>query len=312
MGWRCWQLSSLAGLVGLACIDIGEIPVPPADADPARLGAACSTNEDCAGWTCVDRFCCAEKTCPTCQACSKKGQCVPVSAGDRDPSLFCDSLVEPLSSCGWSGACDGYGACAYHPQGTICDTGTCNGGVVVNAHTCDGRGQCVQGATIVCAPFSCASGRCLEGCASDADCLGRPCVSGSCGKRLNAARCKRDDECESGFCADGVCCNEACTGSCTSCNQRGSEGSCAYVAMGVVDPHGGCSWDPPKTCGFDSRCDGAGGCLLYKQGAVCEPAVCSTGGVSLRISRCDGRGTCGREISLCPTSTCDADQKTCR
>lgn len=57
-------------------------------------------------------------------------------------------------------------------------------------------------------------------------------------------------QCESGFCVDGVCCQTACSGTCQSCSQPGSEGFCTLVPAG--EPR-------PGTC---EVCDGDGGCDL--------------------------------------------------
>jgi len=255
MAWRCLRLFSLAALVGLACIDLGEITAPGAVPGSLPLGAACLAPTDCREGPCVDGFCCNVAICPVCQVCGRTGRCGNVAAGDRDPPARCGHS-EPAESCGKTGMCDGHGGCAYYPEGTICGAGTCNDRVVVNARTCNGLGECVPGATIVCAPFACYSGLCNARCTSDAGCLSGPCISGSCGKRVNGGRCGSGDECESGFCADGLCCKEACTGPCTSCSQRGSEGSCAHVAKGVFDPRGKCSSEALVTCGFDGTCNG--------------------------------------------------------
>src|SRR5690349_1740353 len=53
--------------------------------------------------------------------------------------------------------------------------------------------------------------------------------------------CGCGQECDSGFCADGVCCNLACQGACYSCKLPGRMGSCAPVAIGSPDPHGLCT-----------------------------------------------------------------------
>jgi hypothetical protein len=62
--------------------------------------------------------------------------------------------------------------------------------------------------------------------------------------------CASSVQCESGFCVDGVCCQTACSGTCQSCNQPGSEGFCTTVPAG--EPR-------PGTC---EVCDGDGGCDL--------------------------------------------------
>ena len=49
--------------------------------------------------------------------------------------------------------------------------------------------------------------------------------------------CAVADECGSGFCTDGVCCNVACRGPCVSCSQVGLAGTCWPVDAGTSDPH---------------------------------------------------------------------------
>lgn len=41
--------------------------------------------------------------------------------------------------------------------------------------------------------------------------------------------CADPGECASGFCEQGVCCNEACNGTTETCNQPGSLGECSQV-----------------------------------------------------------------------------------
>ena len=55
--------------------------------------------------------------------------------------------------------------------------------------------------------------------------LGTPCALGS--------------DCQSGFCADGVCCSTACTEVCRSCAAQGSVGTCLPVDVGT-DPRNEC------------------------------------------------------------------------
>lgn len=107
-----------------------------------------------------------------------------------------------------------------------------------------------------CAPFACdvALGICKSHCTTNADCVtGKTCTSiGLCGFREDTI-CAANAECASGFCAQGVCCATACTGSCRSCALPGSIGTCAPVARGSLDPIG--------VCGTDATCNGRGGCV---------------------------------------------------
>lgn len=64
--------------------------------------------------------------------------------------------------------------------------------------------------------------------------------------------CTDGDECQSGTCADDVCCESACDGTCESCAEAGAEGTCTPYAAGE---------DPEIECGVAS-CDGAGACQV--------------------------------------------------
>jgi hypothetical protein len=67
--------------------------------------------------------------------------------------------------------------------------------------------------------------------------------------------CARADDCMSGNCVDGVCCNTACTDGCTSCNEPGLVGTCsAQVAGG----------DRRDDCPGAPVCNGEGMCLGFQ------------------------------------------------
>lgn len=107
--------------------------------------------------------------------------------------------------------------------------------------------------------------------------------------------CQHDDDCgNSGLkCADGVCCNEACTDSCKSCNQVGALGICSPLAAGANPAHGTCGPDPTTSCGRDGTCDGAGQCRKYGNSVECKPGSCDvTTNQETPVSRCDGAGAC--------------------
>src|SRR5206468_3307692 len=72
----------------------------------------------------------------------------------------------------------------------------------------------------------------LDDCAAPAVCAG-----GSCGKIANGLPCRNTNQCQSGFCVDGLCCNAACTQQCMACDVSGALGTCAQVPAG--NPHGG-------------------------------------------------------------------------
>ncbi|MBW2524856.1 MAG: hypothetical protein JRI23_11800 [Deltaproteobacteria bacterium] len=94
---------------------------------------------------------------------------------------------------------------------------------------------------------TCADGELSPG-ESDVDC-GGPCPACTAG-----SQCSSGSDCAGGFCTDGVCCDEACDGTCEACNIDGSVGSCQPVPAGN-DPGQECAQgDSAETC------DGAGQC----------------------------------------------------
>ncbi|HEY4393241.1 MAG TPA: hypothetical protein VGP64_04230, partial [Polyangia bacterium] len=204
------------------------------------------------------------------------------------------------------------------PSGTPCGSGTCQAGAVVGRSVCDGAGTCETGSIILCEPFTCSGGACLDHCASSDQCVaGHTCdPSGSCGKRVNGAPCKTGDDCYSTFCTDGVCCNSACQGPCVSCNLASSAGTCSPVDHGAVDPRGACDDKGTASCGQNGRCDGVGGCALYALGTVCLAPACASNKLNTAAT-CDGLGSCRapalqdcspfRCVTGACTGTCQSD-----
>ena len=142
------------------------------------------------------------------------------------------------------------------------------------------------------------------------DLRGRPLLRGRglcacCGR--SGAACEAATECQSGFCADGVCCNVACTGACVSCDQVDQVGVCSPVPAGGEDKHGVCRQDAPDSCGQSGYCNGQGGCAKYVAGTLCKLPTCEGKNEFVPASLCDGEGTCVAGIALtCFPSTCEA------
>ena len=119
--------------------------------------------------------------------------------------------------------------------------------------------------------------------------IGRPCGSG--------------EQCASGFCAQGICCNAGCAGVCVACDLPGSEGTCAPVPAGE-DNEESCAQEPAATCGLDGTCDGHAACRRYPLGAECVPGGCS-GGSETAAATCDGAGACRPgAVTACASGTC--------
>ena len=298
--WTCALLLAVAGCGGHKGGSSGDggldVACVGGDAGARRPnGQPCGCGGDCQSGFCVDGLCCntaCTDTCKTCNDQSAPGMCTLVPNGAPEPSGAC--AMSAVSTCGLDGACDGMGHCRKYPAGTICKPGTCEGAAVSDVNVCDGEGRCRSGPATICAPFNCdpATNRCATSCTANTDCAsGILCVNGSCGPKPGGAVCSKDSECKSGFCADGVCCNVACTGPCLSCNQPTRVGTCWPADVGAPDPHGICANQAPATCGTTGACDGIGGCARYPAQIVCTAPSCSGDRLNT-AGTCDGLGTC--------------------
>ena len=114
--------------------------------------------------------------------------------------------------------CDGV-SCTLASQ---CATGFCK----------DGR-CCDTACTSPC--NTCAAGTCttITNGQDDPECNGESTCDGAgyCLK-ANGQNCGNANECVSGFCKDGSCCNSSCTAACSSC----ASGSCSTIANGDDNP----------------------------------------------------------------------------
>jgi hypothetical protein len=164
---------------------------------------------------------------------------------------------------------------------------------------------------------------CKASCSGDGDCItGSHCDpgTGKCGDLLpKGAACDAADQgktCLSGHCADGVCCDKACTGTCQACTVARTgvaTGTCAPALAGT-DPHDDCDTDDPSSCGNDGACDGTGACRQYPDGTVCAAGCCGGGGggriceYSCRLGSCDISTPSIRD--MCTGGTCCCDSPT--
>ena len=273
-------------------------------------GDTCSCDGDCHSGFCVDGVCCNTACTGTCMACNVQGSpgtCTFVpSGGAPHASNQCPASDE--STCGLDGTCDGSGGCRNHVAGTVCKAGACSGGAVVGVNVCDGQGRCKAGPATICAPFNCdqATNACAATCRSNADCVtGVACVNGSCGPKPPGAMCTKNNDCASGFCTDGVCCNVACRGPCVSCSLVGLAGTCWPVDAGTSDPHAVCKDKGPASCGQTGACDGVGGCAMYAAETICLAPSCSGGDRLNTAGTCNGLGVCRAPgVQVCAPFQC--------
>lgn len=131
---------------------------------------------------------------------------------------------------------------------------------------------------------------------------GRPANAPSAGESGSAAPalplalgelCRSAEQCASGRCADGVCCNTTCEGECEECNTRGTEGRC--IKLDGVPDFDSCP-DSRQICGR--------GVCRRPNGDVCESS-----------SEC-ASGSCGWAGDCCAIAcdmchACASDGETC-
>lgn len=105
---------------------------------PAKLGAACALDGECADGHCSEGVCCDQACEEGCRSClanrngtAADGQCRPISEGD-EPRFGCEHVAENV--CSSTGSCDGEGDCTWPPRNTECSDppgGTCERGACV-------------------------------------------------------------------------------------------------------------------------------------------------------------------------------------
>jgi hypothetical protein len=121
----------------------------------------------------------------------------------------------------------------------------------------------------------------------------------------NGKPCLVGDQCQSGKCVDGACCESSCASPCHACNMAESAGKCVPAPEGT-DLRGDCPRDEPASCQRDGACDGRGGCRLYTATTECAPGACSAATESA-ARLCDGLGTCRPPASTrsCAPNVCN-------
>jgi hypothetical protein len=281
-------------------------------------GDPCSASSECgSAGGCVDGFCCDTTCADSCHACNlmgSAGTCSPIPSGSAPATGHAACPADAKSTCQHDGTCDGKGACRLWPLSTPCKGSACDmtSNKFTAASTCDGMGTCATPSAITCSPFVCQdTSQCFATCtATNKECVsGNACVNGSCGLKPDGATCAADAECVHAHCADKVCCDQACGGTCQTCNQASTLGACKSVAAGQ-DPRGVC----PAGSGANAvcqpgKCNGANQCNTAMPGTACTNAMCS-GGTATAAGTCDANGNCqvpaGAPCSpyLCGASTC--------
>ena len=119
-------------------------------------------------------------------------------------------------------------------------------------------------------------------------------------------------DCLSGTCADGVCCENACGGTCERCDLPGRAGFCDPVPAGS-DPDDECAAEPAFSCGHTGACSGQRTCALDDPGAPCGVPACMDVQTSRPAPTCDGAGTClAGALQTCEPYLCVPLSGACR
>jgi hypothetical protein len=294
----------------------------------SKQGQACQTTASCLnGMTCSpDGRCCDRECKGACEACdlaTSPGICTAITGTPHPGHATCEG-----TSLDCAGSCMGAanGQCTW--PATACGQASCTtltnsqaqpiGTSFVAKGTCS-AGTCATPSATSCAGgVICASGTgCKPSCVVDSDCLtGNTCGSGgTCvGKKATGGSCFGANECVSGTCADGFCCENACAGACLACSSAktgASNGLCRPVSAGT-DPDTECSVDTSNECGRDGTCDGLGSCRLQVTGIVCGHSSCNNG-ILTPTGKCNGSGTCiaATTSGPCPGNMLCASTTTC-
>jgi MYXO-CTERM domain-containing protein len=122
--------------------------------------------------------------------------------------------------------------------------------------------------------------------------------------------CTRADECATGHCVDGTCCDLACGGQCEACDVKGSEGTCTPVVGKPHTPRSTCDSKADNDCA-KAQCDGKARdkCNGFvNAGTVsCGVDSCTTDKRFQKKGTCDGAGGCARpDPKPCTPYVCDA------
>ncbi len=218
---------------------------------PCMKTPDCPLNNACENWSCTMGMCMStfspmgtvvnDPTNGDCRAevCNGIGNVIP---GNDDN----DVPPDDGTNCTLEGCESGTPKHSNAASGTSCPGGACNGnGMCLN---CDMNADCIVG---TCVQNQCAS--CGDG-VKNGDETGVDCGGTYCTKKCNGDACAIANDCKSTFCADGVCCDAVCTGTCKSCNLAATVGVCTNIPLG--------SSDSAPVCNGTQTCNGMGACKL--------------------------------------------------
>lgn len=121
--------------------------------------------------------------------------------------------------------------------------------------------------------------------------------------------CTAGDECPTGHCVDGFCCDSSCDGSCVACDLPGNEGVCSLVTGAPRTDHTAC--EAPSCSGGildqGASCNGLVPECTPLPPVSCAPFVCSEGACT---SPCTTKDDCVVQ-HVCANGACIPDSTSC-
>lgn len=156
------------------------------------------------------------------------------------------TLAASGAACQGTKVCDGKGVCVECVDNTQCGGGFCHG------NTCS---------------------KCDDGTKNGAE-TATDCGGADCSPCADGQECGLGTDCTSTFCADGVCCAEACDGECLACDIAGSKGTCDLVPRYSDDNAYGMN----QSClaADNKACNGGGKCAGVWGQPCTSPAQCAS------------------------------------
>lgn len=247
----------------------------------------------------------AQTTCGPNMFCNDAGQCVGCLTADICPGMddFCKTRTCTNGMCGFS----------FTAAGIDLPTGQTTGDCKVLE--CDNQGNIttsIENSDLPIDNKPCTKDVCTAGIPSNPlEAANTPCGGGSiCNaagicQKANGGTCSAANDCQSGFCVEGYCCNSACAQNCKACNVPGFLGICSTVPAGYAD----------DSCPAPQSCDGTTGasacvmkfpmgfsCTLGTQcgSGLCVDAVCCSSSCAGTCQSCNVAGSAGMCVNLPP------------
>jgi hypothetical protein len=260
-----------------------------------RAGADCTEAGQCQGGACFatvagDRVCCASNCAPGLFCSSDGNRCVACEGNEVDcngnSESRCNGGASVVTACP-NGCTPGSGCNALPPIGFACPGGQCAGAAVCQ--------QDVNGTARCCARNCAAEGKV---CAADGSCAcsAGQIAAGTACLLQPGEPCTTNTQCQNGLtCTDGVCCQEACNGTCERC--EAGTGACVAVAQGQQDGQ----------CTGGRQCNGQRGDCRSRLRQPCTSdaadAECTTGSCEPLV---------GNSSNICCAQDCTGTRPFCK